>query len=90
MGWLSVDFNVSGVLVVGSGFVGLYGGPVTMSISDVVYLSVDTVGIGVSVASLNIAVSVTGFLSVLLEFTMVTSDVVGVLVGDWLGLFGEK
>ena len=83
---LSVDFYISGVLVVGAWFVGPYLGTESMGISNVVNLPGDTVSINVSVASLDIAVSISGFLSGLLEFTMVTSDVVVVLVWDGLGL----
>lgn len=79
---LSVDFYVSGVLVVGSGFVCLDLGAESMSISNVVDLSGDTMGIDVSVASLNVSVSISGFLSGLLEFTVITSNVVVVLVWD--------
>lgn len=79
---LSVDFYVSGVLVVGSRFICLDLGTESMSISNVVDLSGDTMGIDVSVASLYVSVSVSGFLSGLLEFSVITSDVVVVLVWD--------
>lgn len=87
---LSVEFYVSGILVVGSRFVGPDLGTESMGISNVVNLSGDTVSIDVSVASLNISVSVSGFLSGLLEFTVITSDVVVVLVWDGLSLNKEK
>lgn len=90
LGGLSVDFYVSGILVVGSRFVGPDLGTESMGIGNVVYLSGDSVGIDVSVASLNISVSVSGFLSGLLEFTVITSDVVVVLVWDGLSLNKEK
>lgn len=82
LGGLSVDFYVSGVLVVGSRFVCLDLGTESMGISNVVDLSGDTMGIDVSVASLYVSVSVSGFLSGLLEFSVITSDVVVVLVWD--------
>lgn len=82
LGGLSVDFYVSGVLVVGSRFICLDLGTESMGISNVVDLSGDTMGIDVSVASLYVSVSVSGFLSGLLEFSVITSDVVVVLVWD--------
>lgn len=82
LGGLSVDFYVSGVLVVGSRFVCLDLGTESMGISNVVDLSGDTMGIDVSVASLYVSVSVSGFLSGLLEFSVITGDVVVVLVWD--------
>lgn len=86
---LGMELNISRALTFGSWLVGLDGGSVTVVVSNVVDLSVDSMGISVSVASLDIAVTVSVLLSGLLEVSGVvvsSYDVESVLVGDGLGL----
>ncbi|KFM66191.1 hypothetical protein X975_06599, partial [Stegodyphus mimosarum] len=83
---LGMEFNISRALAFSSGLISLDLGTETMMISYVVNLSVDSVSISVTIAALDIAVSISVLSAVLFEFTVVTVDFVSVLVGDGLSI----
>lgn len=85
-----MKFYISRALALSAWFIGSNLSSESMSVGDVIYVSLVTMGISVRVASLNIAVTVTVLLSSLFEVTgmMVSSnDIEAILVGNGLRLW---
>lgn len=78
---VGLESYASGLLVGSSGFVGFDLRPESMFVGNVVDLTVDALVVNESVASFDVSVSVTGFLSVL--FAMVVFHVVAEVIGLW-------
>lgn len=87
--WISMNNNVSGVLIVSSWFVGPNCSSISISVSNVFNLPLVSVRISVSIASLDITVSISSFSPVLRETSSAAiSPFDGVVVTEryWLSL----